>query len=185
MTAEYGKKISELRLLRWRPTFQGTLDNITAKDWGFKVDMWAMVDNDDGTVLVSIAVPPGRSDVAGYIAACCGNPVRWVTDMDLRDPRADSIDDPDNVLRIEAQAISDHLFAAFSDWLAANKPNGQCNGYTLNDALSYLWFAYCGQLDHQQRGRLLLRFMQIAVSDWSKPGGPEDGDGSLSPVPVK
>lgn len=164
MTAvNWKESLEKLRLAKWEARYHGPVPSGSAP--GGMVDMWIMVDSETGEGIVSLGVPLGRSDIAGYVAAACGNPVRWVTEMDVRDPRADKIDDPDNMLRKEASAIADALFAVLIRWLETNKRNGQANAYTLNDALAWIWFTFCGQLDHSERGRLIFRFMQLATQD--------------------
>lgn len=151
------RTIDDLRLLKWQPRYHGAIQNPTAP--GGIVDMWALTDPESGDVLVTVGVPKGRSDIAGYIAACCGNPTRWVTDT--RDLRDDGINDPEGVMERDARALTDKLFAVL--------PTGpSVNAWTLNDALSYLWFCFCGQLPHKLRGQLLYRFLQMATRDYPR-----------------
>jgi hypothetical protein len=153
--------LDALRLMRWEPKYYGHVPNKNAP--GGTVDMWLMVDDETGEGIVTLGVPTGRSDIAGYVAACCGNPVRWVTRMWRPDPRADGIDDPDGILHRETQEISDALFRSYMAWLDENKV--QPNGWTLSDALAMVWFAFCGQLSHDMRGRLLFKFLSLATTD--------------------
>lgn len=158
------KTLDELRQMRWAPKYHGEVPNESAPDG--KVDMWILVDDETGDGIVTIGLPPGRSDIAGYIAACCGNPVRWVTSMWRPDPQRDGLDDPEDVLGKQTREIGDVLFGAYNGWLERN--GGQSNGWTLNDALAYMWYAFCGQLSHDMRGRLLFKFMQLATTDGDK-----------------
>jgi hypothetical protein len=157
--------LDRLRMMRWVPQYHGPCPNETVT--GGVVDMWLLVDDEKGEGIISIAVPKGRSDIAGYVAACCGNPVRWVTDMVVKSE--DAQED-------ETREIGDVLFKAYSEWLRKRHPNEQANGWTLNRAMSQMWFAFCGQLNHALRGRLLFEFMQLATTDYDP--GPE-------PTPAK
>lgn len=161
---ERGRTLDELRLLRWAPKYFGPVETEDGV-----ADMWLLVDDQSGGTIVSLGVPLGRSDLAGYVAACCGNPTRWVTSMWRPDPRADGLADPEGVLESEAKDITDVLFAAYTDWLGKQPGRDgqprQANGWTLSDALSFVWFAFCGQLSHELRGRLLFRFLQLATHD--------------------
>lgn len=158
------KTIDELRLLQWAPRFHQTLTNPSAP--GGAVDLWEMIDDGTGETIVGVSVPPGRSDIIGYIAACCGNPVRWVTAMPSRpDMLAHIVADPGGALERETSEIADVFFAAYSDWMRrSGKP--QANGWTLNDAIARLWFAFNGQLRHDMRALLLFKFMQLATCDY-------------------
>lgn len=152
--------IEQLRLMKWSPKFHGTLQNPSAPSG--KVDMWELTDDRTGETLVTVSVPHGRSDIAAYIAACCGNPVRWVTSMWRSDSRKDGLDDPDDVLGKQSREIADHLFAALIRYMG----DRQANGWAINDALSYIWFTFCGQLNHEMRGQLLFKFLQLATTDY-------------------
>lgn len=155
--------IDDLRMMKWSPKYHGRVQNDTVS--GGIVDMWLLVDDASGESIVSLGVPKGRSDIAGYIAACCGNPVRWVTGMWRPDPRADGLDDPDDKMAAEARSIADALTAALFAWMSKNGRES-ANGWTLNDALAFIWFAFCGQLSHDDRGRLLFKFLQLATTDY-------------------
>lgn len=165
------KSIDDIRAMKWSPKFHGEVPNKTAE--GGAVDMWEMVNADTGETLITVGVPKGRSDIAGYIAACCGNPVRWVTAMPPRaDLTRDGVHDPEGILHKEYLEISDVIFKAFTKYLSDNnKP--QANGWTLNDALSAMWYAFCAQLPHAERGLLLFRFLQLATTDYQSPEPPE------------
>lgn len=171
-TEDYHAKIDALKLMRWQPRFHGPVHNVTAP--GGWVDMWAMVDSETGETIVSVGVPTGRSDIAGYIAACCSNRARLVTDIDRRDLALDGIADPEGILATEARAIADALYTAYTMILEAT--DKAPNGWTLNDAIGQLWFAFCGQLSHDMRGRLLFRFLQLATTDWKPEDEPSKGD---------
>jgi hypothetical protein len=168
---DYGKTLDELRRMKWEPKYHGQVRNDSAP--GGVVDMWLLVDAETGDGILSLGVPKGRDDIVGYIAACCSNPVRWVTAMDQRDLRQDGVHDPAGALHEEANRIADALFDAYQVALDGQ----QANGWTLNDALSYVWFAFCGQLSHELRGRLLFRFLQMATTDY-KPPPPVGNPGS-------
>jgi hypothetical protein len=157
------KQVSELRLMKWRATYHGEVPNKTAP--GGAVDMWLLVDDETGDSIVSLGVPKGRSDIAGYIVMCCGNPVRWVTSMRKPDLAKQGVIDPEGALAKETKVIADALFAALMEQHPGDR---QVNGWTLNDALAQLWFAFCGQLSHKQRGELLFEFLQIATTDYDQ-----------------
>jgi hypothetical protein len=170
MTNPDREKLEAIRAMCWRPKFVQEVKNRTTS--GDAVDLWFMVEDETGEPIVSLGVPRGRSDIAGYVAACCGNPTRRVTSMDLRDLRLDGIHDPEDKLSREADAVATKLYMAVTEHYAEG---GQVNGWAVNDALSYAWYVFCGQLSHEQRGRLLFRFMQFVTVDRT----PEDSAAAL------
>lgn len=157
--------IDGIRKLRWIPKIKRS---------NGEYDMWELVSDETGETIVSLGVPHGRNDIAGYVAACCSNPVRWVTNMWRPDPLKDGVSDPDGILEAEGKAIGDVLFEAYATWLEKNGTDvspKQANGWTLNDAMANVWFAFCGQLSHDMRGRLLFKFLQLATADYAPPPG--------------
>jgi hypothetical protein len=166
MSDDFHKTIEQLRLLRWEPKYHGPVKNDSVP--GGIVDMWILVDSETGESIVSLGVPKGRSDIAGFIAACCGNPMRWVTAMMPRNRTAQGIFDPEDKIGQEANALGDALFAA----IYKHCGDKQANGWVINEALAAAWFAFCGQLSHDMRCRLLFEFLQLATTDYD-PGKSE------------
>ncbi len=162
--------LDRLRTMRWVPQYHGPCPNKTVT--GGIVDMWLLASDETAEGIISIAVPKGRSDIVGYIAACCGNPMRWVTDMVSKRPEGDAFDE-------EVREIGTVLFKAYSEWLEKRRPGKQANAWTLNLAMSEMWFAFCGQLNHSLRGRLLFEFMQLATTDY-KPDPYPAKDGGVT-----
>lgn len=167
---ETQQTIDALKLMQWAPRYHGWVDNPTAPGGG--VDMWGMVDGETGETIVSVGVPKGRSDIVGYISACCSNRLRLVTTMDRLDLSAEGVSDPEGVLAAETRVIADMLYTAYT--LVLESTGKQPNGWTLNEALAQVWFAFCGQLSHDMRGRLLFRLLQLATTDWKEPAEPKE-----------
>lgn len=157
--------LGDLRKLKWRAEYHGEVPNASAP--GGVIDMWLLVDDESGDSIVSLGVPKGRSDVAGYIAACCGNPVRWVTSMKYpRDPRQTGVHpEAADQLHELAKPLADDLFALIAKHFKCDDGR-QANGWVLNYAMAMTWFAFCGQLPHPMRGQLLFSFLQLATTDY-------------------
>lgn len=164
--------LDEIRLMRWKPVLHST---------NGEHDLWKLVDNDNGETIVSLGVPHGRNDIVGYVAACCSSPVRWVTSLWKRDPAKTGVGGKAaDLVEKTTRGYQEAMFSAVMRYHAENSID-QVEGYSMNEALAAMWFAFCGQLPHAERGWLLFEFLQLATTDYQVPESPSDERSPLRP----
>lgn len=72
LTPEEKALLRQISRKPWTAKFHKTIPNETAP--GGAVDMYILLDDDNGDQLVSIAVPTGQGYIANWIAGCCAKP---------------------------------------------------------------------------------------------------------------